>query len=646
MPLVAVAIADGKRLSRIIVLKSLANQMSETISQRLGGMVDRRIYFMPFSRKVQIDERSVSQIQQLNESCLKSGGILLAQPEHILSFKLMGIERLTSGDFALASKLMKSQQWLESNARDVLDESDELLDVKFQLIYTLGTQRMMDGQPDRWIIIQSIFDLVQKHASNLEAENPGHVDIVYRSSSSFPMITLLSREINQELMARVASDVVDSHLPGLNFQLCSPTVKKAVLNFIQDQQFSVEDCKELTQLFGEQKPFIQRLLLVRGFVAYNILSFVLRSKRWSVNYGLDLNRCLSAVPYRAKGVPAPSAEFGHPDVAVALTCLSYYYNGLSESQIRKSFELLQKSDDPSIEYLLWTKHCNQLPDHLHSYYAVNLEDDHQCNNELFPAVRHSKKLADFFMSHVVFPKEGKEFDEKLSTSGWDLLANRGLHLTTGFSGTNDNRFLLPLSISQKDLLELQHTSGKVLDYVLRKENLLYHCARDDRGRQLSAEGLISFFHELDSTIRVFIDVGAQVLDTTNHDFVKAWMEAASDVDAGIFFDKHDNVMVLTRDLKLEKLAVSSFQNRMDRCVVYLDEVHTRGTDLKLPGTVRAAVTLGPRLTKDRLVQGTLLRLRVSTDTDNDQLVCGCVNLRRVNLFCSWLLQKSTRVSQN
>ena len=591
--------------------------MSDTISQRLGGMVDRRIYFMPFSRKVQINERVLSQIQQLNESCLKSGGILLAQPEHILSFKLMGIERLTSGDFALAAKLMTSQQWLESNARDLLDESDELLDVKFQLIYTLGSQRMMDGQPDRWLIIQGIFDLVQKHASNLDAENPGHVDMVYRSSSSFLMITLLSREINRELVARIASDVVDSHLPGLNFQLSSQPVKIAVLNFIQDQQVSVENCRKLTQSFGEQKPFIQKLLLVRGFIAYKILVFVLQSKRWSVNYGLDPTRCYSAVPYRAKGVPAPSAEFGHPDVAVALTCLSYYYSGLSDSQIRKSFELLQRSDDPSVEYLSWIKRCNQLPEHLRSWYAVNLEDDHQCHDEIFPAVRHSKKLADFFMSHVVFPKEGKEFDEKLSTSGWDLLGNRGLHLTTGFSGTNDNRFLLPLSISQKDLPELQHTSGMVLDYVLRKENLFYQCARDERGRQLSAEGLVSFLHELDSSIRVVIDVGAQVLDTTNRDFVKAWMETASDVDAGVFFDEDDNVMVLTRDLKLETLAVSSFQNRMDRCVVYLDEVHTRGTDLKIPAKARAAVTLGPRLTKDRLVQGRLHRPSTSIDANNN-----------------------------
>ena len=586
------------------------------------------------------------QIQELHESCLENGGILLAQPEHILSFKLMGIERLTSGDLMLASELMKSQRWLKDNARDILDESDELLDVKFQLIYTLGTQRMMDGQPDRWLIVQGIFDLVQAHASSLQKENPGQIEVLFRSRSSFPMITLISKEIDRELMARIASDVVDSHLPGLDFQLCPPKVTNAVLNFIQDRRVSVEDCEELKRNFGEQKPFIQRLLLVRGFIAYKILLFVVRKKRWSVNYGLHPARCLSAVPYRAKGVPAPSAEFGHPDVAVALTCLSYYYNGLSDAQVRKSLELLQKSDDPSVEYMSWIKKCDQLPEYLRSWYAVNLEDDNQCLNTLFPALRYSKKLADFFMSHVVFPKEGKEFDEKLSTSGCDLVGNQGPHLTTGFSGTNDNRFVLPLSISQKDLPELQHTSGKVLDYVLRKENLIYRCARDEQGQQLSAEGLVSYLYGMDSSIRVLIDVGAQVLDTTNRDFVKAWMEAASNVDAGIFFDEDDNVMVLTRDLKLEKLTVSSLQNRMDRCVVYLDEVHTRGTDLKLPATVRAAVTLGPRLTKDRLVQGTLHGPSTPTVTNNHQLVCDCENLHRAKRSCSLLLPKFTKASWN
>ena len=462
---------------------------------------------------------------------------------------------------------------------------------------------MMDGQPDRWLVTQSLFDLVEKHASTLQKENSSQVEVGYRAASSFPTIRLLSETVSQEMVARIAHDVVNSQLPGLNFYNLQPGVKNVVLRFIENHQVTDKDCQELVDTLGQRESLVQKVLLVRGLLAYKILSSVLRSKRWSVNYGLHPTRCLTAVPYRAKGVPAPSAEFGHPDVAVALTCLSYYYAGLSDPQIRKALELLQKSDDPSHEYSLWIKRCSELPNHLRSWHAVNLEDDQQCYGKLFPALRYSKKVADFFMSHVVFPKEGKEFDEKLSTSGWDIVTKKGPHITTGFSGTNENRFLLPLSISQRDLLELQHTSGKVLDYVLRKENLLYQFARDPLGQQLSAEGLIAYINQFDPTIKVLIDVGAQVLEMSNRDLIKAWMEIAPDVDAGIYFDEDDNIMVLSRDSKLEKLAVSSFQSRMERCVVYLDEVHTRGTDLKLPGTVRAAVTLGPRLTKDRLVQG-------------------------------------------
>ena len=577
--------------------------MFETIAQRLGGLVDRQMYFMPFQRKLQVDIQGVRQIQALQQSCLESGGVLLAQPEHVLSFKLMGIERLTSGAHSVAAELLKSQKWLESTARDILDESDELLDVKFQLIYTLGTPRMIDGQPDRWLITQGMFDLVMKHAADLEKENPTDIELRRASCSSFPHIRLLSGPMICSLLSRMEHDILDSQLPGLNFEHFSQQQLASFLRFISDRPVSNGDCEILNSIFIEQESFTQKLLLVRGLLAYEILLFVLCSKRWSVNYGLHQSRCLSAVPYRAKGVPAPSAEFGHPDVAIALTCMSYYYTGLTTVQLKECLEILQKSDDPSLEYDAWIKKCDELPNYLRSWTAVNLEDERQFDNELYPHLRYCKKVADFFMTNVVFPKEGKEFDEKLSSSGWDLVANKGSHLTTGFSGTNDNRFLLPLFISQQDLPELRHTSGKVLNDVLRKENLLYHCAKDTNGRQLTTKGLITFFMQIDRDVRVLIDVGAQVLDMPNLDLIKAWMDITSDVDAGVFFDEDDDVMVLTRDLKLEKFSVSSFQNRMDRCVVYLDEVHTRGTDLKLPMTARAAVTLGPRLTKDRLVQG-------------------------------------------
>ena len=606
VPLVAAALADGEQLSRVLVLRSLTRQMMDTLTQRLGGLVNRRIYYMPFSRKTPVSEQVVSRIRSLLEECLVDHGVCLAQPEFLLSFRLMGIERLTAGHNTLAQRFFDTQRWLDDHARDLLDESDEILDVKFQLIYTIGSQRNMDGQPDRWILTQSIFDLVDMHATFLANAYPGKFEIERRSKTSFPTVRFLAAESGHLLISRVADDIGRGKLPGLNFEQLKKEDLRSVLRFCQIPEVDTAHCKRVIELCRTDGTLMNRLLLIRGLIVHKVLLFILQSKRWSVNYGHHPSRCLCAVPYRAKGVPAATAEFGHPDVMIGLTCLSYYYSGLSDAQLRQCFYHLYRTDDPSYEYAKWTKECNTLPSTLRNWTSVNLDDDHQCSKVLFPALRYCKKVSDFYMASVVFPKEGKEFDKKISTSGWDIPSkSAAVRLTTGFSGTNDNRFLLPYSITQQDIPELRHTSGKVLDYVLRPENLRYECASDINGRQLGADGLLDFVAQIDPRARVLIDVGAQVLETCNEDIMRDWIRRMPDVDAGIFFNTDDKIMVLTRDrFSLEPLASSSFQDRMDRCLVYLDEVHTRGTDLKLPRDARAIVTLGPRLTKDRLVQGT------------------------------------------
>ncbi|KAF5380233.1 hypothetical protein D9757_008208 [Collybiopsis confluens] len=78
--------------------------------------------------------------------------------------------------------------------------------------------------------------------------------------------------------------------------------------------------------------------------------------------------------------------------------------------------------------------------------------------------------------------------------------------------------------------------------------------------------------------------------------------------AAIFFNDKDEMMVVSQDGAEEVLLSSPFKGQVDRCLVYLDDAHTRGTDLKLPINSRAAVTLGPKVTKDRLIQG-CMRMR-------------------------------------
>lgn len=94
-----------------------------------------------------------------------------------------------------------------------------------------------------------------------------------------------------------------------------------------------------------------------------------------VQYGLHPRRDPIAVPFHAKGVPSEQAEWGHPDVAILLTCWAFYYNGLTVEQLRQGLrDYVLKSDDRCSEYNRWTQQATALPDALRQWSLVNVED--------------------------------------------------------------------------------------------------------------------------------------------------------------------------------------------------------------------------------------------------------------------------------
>ncbi|KAB2568646.1 hypothetical protein DBV05_g12675 [Lasiodiplodia theobromae] len=513
-----------------------------------------------------------------------------------MSFRLMGRERLQTQP-ELGWQLVRAEQWLATTCRDVLDESDEILDPRFQLVYSIGNQRLMDGQPDRWVITQRLLSLFADQARVLQAQGNQGVEVDSRTRS-YPRITFLDHKAGSIILDRVVKEIISGNLIGISLSHCTSAVTKAVEEFLRERGASQHAFEIIQQEFSDSETW-EKLHLLRGLIAHNILLFAFQQKRWLVNYGLDLSRCMMAVPYRAKGVPSISAEFGHPDVAIVLTCLSYYYSGLTSAQLRHAFDNLLRESDPLSEYVSWAKDCHTLP--VQSLYGVNLEDEKLWEESIFPHLRFSKSAVDYFMTSVVFPHEGKEFPAKLSTSAWDIPSE--LRSTTGFSGTNDNKFLLPLSIPQQDLPQLHRTNAMVVSMLLQEKNRGYLEAKDAFDKKLDTDGLLKLVCALKPSVQVLIDVGAQVLESTNHDVARQWLRLSSEAKAAVYFDASDELLVIDREGFVERLFASPYHRNLDSCLIYLDEVHTRGVDLSMPTHARAAVTLGPRTTKDRLVQG-------------------------------------------
>ncbi|KAJ6485650.1 hypothetical protein C8R45DRAFT_278518 [Mycena sanguinolenta] len=607
VPIISAALADGKQLVRVIVLKPLAAQMFQLLKQRVCTLTNRRLFYLPFSRDVPLNPTKIRQIFDLFKECAETGGILLCQPEHMLSFQLMGLNAFAESEIDEATRLLRDvQSWLDSNARDILDESDEILNVRYQLIYTVGASKPLDGRPWRWQITQSVLSLLQMVAKNV----PDGLELgAANKACQFPVTRILTLEGGQYLLDSVVRKIVaeDGLQQWISFRNYSVADKARVQRYLQQATVSTEEEQALRDISGEH---FDHLLLVRGLFAHGILNLSLREKRWRVDYGLDPRRTMLAVPYRAKDSPAPRAEFGHPDMIIVLTCLSYYYGGLTDSQLDTSFKLLLNSDNPDAQYEFWVKGIQDLSRTLANWRGLNLDDFEQKTRDVFPLLRYNKAVIDFYLSECVFTKEAREFEHKLTTNAWDLGRSRP-RLTTGFSGTNDNKYLLPLSIEQCDQDSQRHTNAQVLGYVLQEENRKVICTHSE-----DALGLLRRVVQQDPPVMVLLDVGAQVLELQNEEVAWEWLQLDTRpaIEAAVYFDPStDEIRVICRDGRIQPFVSSLYKKQLGKTLVYLDEAHTRGTDFKFPGETRAVVTLGPRLTKDKLVQGCMRMRRLGKD---------------------------------
>ncbi|KAF8867182.1 hypothetical protein BDZ45DRAFT_609382 [Acephala macrosclerotiorum] len=612
VPMAVAILADKKQLSRLVVPKALLLQTAQTVQSRLGGLVGREIRHIPFSRRTLTTPNMLQLYSAHHREILRCCGVILTTPEHILSYKLSGLQRLADSRLDEAREMVTFQSWLTDTCRDVLDESDFTLAVKTQLIYPSGPQISVDGHPHRWEVAQILLSLVEDHLPDLQRDFPRSIEVIKRSGG-FPMVHFLRTDVEDVLCYRIINDICDGRIPFLRLAAStSPVSKREIKRVLSDDNLDRKLIEQVSVLFADRSSARKNILLVRGLLLNRILLLCLK-KRWNVQYGLHPNRHPIAVPFDAKGVPSEQAEFGHPDVSILFTCLAFYYSGLNLSQFREGLQHVLKSDDPAAEYDRWTQGSDTLPEALHHWNVINGDDQGQVE-ELWRHLRLSRNVLDHYMNSFVFPVHAKQFSIKLQASGWDLPLfsksrpgeETSCAKTTGFSGTNDNKMMLPLNIKQDDLPSLRQTNAEVLTYILQGRNRQYNLAAW-QGKRLAEEGLLRKIAAMN--IRILIDAGAYILEMDNLSLVKAWLDIDTRAKGAVYFGADNRAWVQYRGGKEEvPLLATSFAENLDECLVYIDEAHTRGIDLKLPQEARGALTLALGQTKDHTVQAAM-RLR-------------------------------------
>jgi hypothetical protein len=304
LPMVALVLTK-KSLFRIIVPRPLLLQSAQIMQAKLGGILNREVVHIPFSRKTPTGKDLMQTYCQMHTYIQKQSGIILALPEHILSFKLSGLQRLCDGKIDEAAVMIKAQAWLDRHARDVLDECDVSLAIRTQLIYPSGSQQTVDGHPLRWQTIQALLDLINSYLDELMRRYPNSIEVVGRSG--FPFVYFLRKDAEDYLMEQMVQKICRGQTIILPISSYSASLQEDIHEFISTPLVDVEVTKRVLEMFTEKRHLVDVLYHLRGLFVHRILLSTLK-KRWNVQYGLHPIRDPIAVPYQVRTQLTPAED--------------------------------------------------------------------------------------------------------------------------------------------------------------------------------------------------------------------------------------------------------------------------------------------------------------------------------------------------
>ncbi|KAJ3402894.1 hypothetical protein HDU80_004635 [Chytriomyces hyalinus] len=381
-----------------------------------------------------------------------------------------------------------------------------------------------------------------------------------------------------------------------------PAFIEALTVFATTQQTALQSLLSLRQLSQVQHA---QVLMLRGLLAFGLLEHCL-SLRHAVDYGLDTRRKKRmAVPFTAVSVPSERAEFSHPDIAILLTSLSFFHVGLTNDQVEAAISFLLTLAKGSQEYYYtqWFECLQQSEltedeaDSISKVEKIDLTNSSKVEL-LCRTYSKSTKVISFWLEKCVYPTDTQHYSKRIGSSAWNLAS--GSHVV-GFSGTNDNALLLPAQVNQvpSEDASLRGTNGMMIERIISKTKDVVFFPAESIWDRLAR-------HCVSIGAAALIDTGCLLAGTSNASFANSLLKLITPTDSlrGIlYFDmSFGDWMVL--DIETSHTSTES-QSAIpaNMCFVIFDDARTRGVDKKLAPDALALVTLGPKLKKDKLMQG-------------------------------------------
>ena len=447
LPMLILSMANQNSLVRLHFLSALLGEVYEYLHRHLtASLFLRRLYLLPFQRNIKLSEDDALTIYENLQRCKDSRGAVCIAPEHRLSLELKWHELYAAKNHTLCSLLRKIQQL---PYLDIIDESDEILRSKFQLIYAVGSCMPLPDGSVRCIVCQAV--LWQLQSSDCRSSDTFRRVSSRRGAGTFDDIRLIPGEAADEycsaLKAQIALRIMDD--PPYHMRWLADTsqnLRDAIVKFVISpcdtgllQRFA-DVSSRLQQLaanpfftgsFMESNVKQSQLLALRGLLAYGIFEHCLTA-RYRVDYGIDERRGVkhrTAVPYRASDSPSERSEYKQPEMILFLTILSYYHEGMSRSEMKEAVTKLlsHESIAQRLEYELWVSSARptmtqEQLDALDTIAKLDVTNELQ-TDLLHKVFGYNMAAINFWLNNCVFPAETRQFPQSLIANAFHLADN-------------------------------------------------------------------------------------------------------------------------------------------------------------------------------------------------------------------------------
>lgn len=280
---------ERSHLLRVMFLSSLRKEAFEFMHERLtGGLINIRLGEMPFNRDIQLTPLRASTMYAYIKDCIRDGIPLLLAPEYICSLHLKELEIIFSGHVHSETICNILSDIKQLPSRDVIDESDEVLKHKYQLIYSAGDSRELPALSSRCKAVFSVLKVIHTDPTVRKMLSDPRIATII--PSSYPeafvdyILLLETSGIRSELINAIINALVRNPPRELKWLkiLADNAGEARIKRFVLE--WSVNANEIIDPSACPNPSMYETLLALRGLLGHGILEHCL-SKRHRVDYG-------------------------------------------------------------------------------------------------------------------------------------------------------------------------------------------------------------------------------------------------------------------------------------------------------------------------------------------------------------------------